>query len=82
LSAGLFDAGEVSMGIRLVSLLKKPEAFQLGVDPNSPKVGKALTSLGVPEAAHAQIPASQKMTFAGLAFANSDLAFQGNFTRT
>ncbi|HVF48134.1 MAG TPA: hypothetical protein VNA17_11250, partial [Pyrinomonadaceae bacterium] len=76
LSAGLFDAGETALGIRLVSLLKKPEAFQLGVDPNSPKVEKALTSLGVGNPA--QIPAAIKMTFAGLAFANSDLAFQGN----
>jgi len=79
LSAGLFDAGEASLGIRLVSLLKKPDAFQLGVDPNSPKVSKALTSLGVPEAAHSQIPTEQKMTYAGLAFANSDLAFRGNY---
>ena len=77
LSPGLFDAGETSSGIRLVTLLKKPEAFQLGVDPNSPKVGKALTSLGVGNPA--QIPASVKMNFAGLAFANSDLAFQGNY---
>ncbi|HTH38156.1 MAG TPA: hypothetical protein VL572_09325 [Pyrinomonadaceae bacterium] len=76
LSPGLFDAGETSLGIRHVQLLKKPEAFQLGVDPNSPKVAKALTALGVgnPD----QVPAQVKMTFAGLAFANSDLAFQGN----
>ncbi len=76
LSPGLFDAGEVSFGIKHLLLLKKPDAFQLGVDPNSPKVGKALTALGVPP--NAQIPAAIKMTFAGLAFANSDLAFQGN----
>ncbi len=76
LSPGLFDAGETSMGIRHVLLLKKPDAFQLGVDPNNPKVEKALTALGVPPGA--QIPAAFKMTFAGLAFANSDFAFQGN----
>src|SRR5688500_3824791 len=76
LSAGLFDAGETSLGIRHVQLLRKPDAFQLGVDPNSPKVEKALTALGVGNPA--QIPAQIKMTFAGLAFANSDLAFQGN----
>ncbi len=73
---GLFDAGETSLGIRHVQLLRKPDAFQLGVDPNSPKVEKALTALGVGNPA--QIPAQIKMTFAGLAFANSDLAFQGN----
>ncbi len=77
LSPGLFDAGEISMGIKHLMLLRKPDAFQLGVDPNSPKVGKALTALGVP--ASAPIPAEVKMTFAGLAFANSDLAFQGNY---
>ncbi len=76
LSPGLFDAGETSMGIKHVTLLRKPDAFQLGVDPNGPKVEKALTALGVPPGA--QIPATVKMSFAGLAFANSDLAFQGN----
>jgi hypothetical protein len=76
LAPGLFDAGETSLGIRHVSLLKKPDAFQLGVDPNSPKVETALKALGVGNPA--QIPAAVRMTFAGLAFANSDLAFQGN----
>ncbi len=76
LSPGLFDAGEASMGIKHLILLKKPDAFQLGIDPNGPKVEKALTALGVPPGA--PIPASQKMSFAGLALANSDLAFQGN----
>ncbi len=76
LTPGLFDAGEASLGIKHLMLLKKPEAFQLGIDPNSPKVDKALTALGVP--AGAPIPAGIKMTFAGLAFANSDFAFQGN----
>ena len=77
LSPGLFDAGEASMGIKHLLLVKKPDAFQLGVDPDSPKVGRALTALGVPPGA--EIPAAVKMTYAGLAFANSDLAFQGNY---
>lgn len=76
LSPGLFDAGEASMGIKHLFLLKKPDAFQLGVDPNDPKVEKGLTALGVPPGA--PIPPAMKMVFAGLAFANSDLAFQGN----
>ena len=76
LSPGLFDAGEAAMGIKHLTLLRKPDAFQLGVDPNSPKVDKALTALGVPPGA--QIPAAMKMSFAGLAFANSDIAFQCN----
>lgn len=76
LTPGLFDAGEASVGIKHLMLLKKPDAFQLGVDPNGAKVQKALNALGVPPGA--QIPPAMKMVFAGLAFANSDLAFQGN----
>ncbi len=76
LSPGLFDAGEASLGIKHLLLLKKPDAFELGVDPNSPKVELALKALGVGNAA--QIPPAIRMSFAGLAFANSDLAFQGN----
>lgn len=76
LSAGLFDAGEAAFGIKHISLLKKPAAFDLGIDPKGANVEKALTSLGVPKGA--PIPDAVKMSFAGLAFANSDLAFQGN----
>src|SRR5690606_18727882 len=75
LSPGLFDAGETALGIKHLQLLKKPDAFQLGIDPDGPKVKTALAALGVPEGA--QIPATMKMAFAGLAFANSDIAFQG-----
>ncbi len=76
LSAGLYDAGETALGIRHLSLLKKPEAFDLGLDPNSPKVEAAMKIFGIGNAA--QIPPAVKMSFAGLAFANSDFAFQGN----
>ncbi len=76
LSAGVWDAGEAALGIRHIALLRKPEAFDLGVDPNGPKVQKALAAQGVPPGA--QIPPQIKMAFAGLAFANSDMAFQGN----
>lgn len=76
LSPGLFDAGEISNGIKHVALLKKPDAFDVGVDPNSPMVIKALGALGISDAS--QIPPNVRMSFAGLAFANSDLAFQGN----
>ena len=76
LSPGMYDAGEAAMGIKHLMLLKKPDAFQLGIDPNGPKVQKGLTALGVPPGA--AMPASMRMSFAGLAFANSDLAFQGN----
>lgn len=76
LTPGLWDAGEAAFGMKHLMLLKKPDAFQLGVDANGPKVGTALKALGVPEGA--QIPPTIKMALAGLAFANSDMAFQGN----
>lgn len=74
---GLFDAGEASYGIKHLMLLKKPDAFQLGIDPNAPQVKKALAAMGVPP--EAPIPPAMKMPIAGLAFANSDLAFQGKY---
>lgn len=76
LKPGLFDAGEAAMGMKHLLLLQKPEAFDLGLDPNAPKVNEALRSIGVPNPA--DLPAAAKMPTAGLAFANSDLAFQGN----
>lgn len=76
LKAGLFDAGETALGMRHVKLLKKPEVFDMGVDPNSPKVAAALKALGVPDAS--MVPPEMRMGFAGLAFSNSDIAFQGN----
>jgi len=76
LAAGLFDAGEAAFGMKHVSLTKKPAAFDLGVDPNSPRVASALGSLGIGNPN--QVPPNMRMTIAGLAFANSDLAFSGN----
>ncbi len=77
LSPGLYDAGEASLGMKHILLLKKPAAFDLGTDPNDPRVDKALASMGVPKGA--PIPAAMKMPIAGLALANSDFAFQGNY---
>lgn len=37
LSPGLFDAGEAAFGIKHLQLLRKPDAFQLGLDPEGPK---------------------------------------------
>lgn len=78
LSPGMYDAGEAALGIKHLTLLKKPDAFELGSnDPNDPKVNKTLTTvLGVAEPSKMQ--AATKLVFAGLGFANSDLAFQGN----
>ncbi len=75
LTPGMYDAGEAAMGIKHLLLLKKPEPFQLPNDPNDPKVDKG-ASIIVGDAS--KIPAPMKLVLAGLAFANSDLAFQGN----
>src|SRR5437016_10789574 len=78
LSPGMYDAGETSMGLKHIMLLKKPDAFELGSnDPNNPKVHKTLTTvLGVADPS--KVPGPTKLVFGGLAFANSDIAFQGN----
>ena len=77
LTPGLYDAGETSMGIKHLLLLKKPDAFQLGVtDPDDPKVQKVIGLLGMRKAA--KLPKPTQLVVAQLAFANSDLAFQGN----
>jgi hypothetical protein len=77
LKPGLYDAGEASMGIKHLVLLKKPAAFQLGTsDPDDPKVLKMLGQLNSPNIA--KMPKPLHLVIAQLAFANSDLAFQDN----
>jgi hypothetical protein len=77
LAPGLYNAGEAAMGIKHLQLVKKPGAFQLGTNnPNDPKVQKMLQQLNSPNLA--KLPASRRLVIAQLAFANSDLAFQGN----
>jgi hypothetical protein len=77
LTPGLYDAGEASMGIKHVMLFRKPEAFQLGsADPDDPRVQKTLGQLGMGGAS--KMPKPLQLVIAELAFANSDLAFQGN----
>ena len=76
LTPGLYDAGEASMGIKHLILLKKPEAFQLGAaDADDPKVQRMLGQLGM--GASMKIPKPLQLVIAQLAFANSDFAFQG-----
>src|SRR3989475_2772753 len=75
LSPGMYDAGETSMGLKHLILLKKPDAFQLGSDdPDSPQVDKSLVLIGVSDPS--KMPKPLKLVLAQLAFANSDLAFQ------
>jgi hypothetical protein len=77
LAPGLYDAGETSMGIKHILLLKKPDAFQLGTtDPDDPKVAKTVRQLGIGNIA--KMPKPLQLEIAQLAFANSDFAFQGN----
>jgi hypothetical protein len=77
LAPGLYDAGEAAMGIEHLTLVKKPDAFQLGAtDPDDPKVEKILGQLGMGN--NKKLPKSVHLVIAQLAFANSDLAFQGN----
>jgi hypothetical protein len=76
LAPGLYDAGEAAMGIKHLLLLKKPDAFELGTsDPDDPKVQKMVSQLGMGN--NPKIPKAVHPLIAQLAFANSDLAFQG-----
>src|SRR5215475_10493991 len=76
LSPGMYNAGEVSLGMKHLQLLKKPDPFQLdSADPDNPKVQKTLGLLGVADTS--KMPKPFQLVFAQLAFANSDLAFQG-----
>ena len=77
LKPGLNDAGEVSMGLKHLLLVKKPDAFQLGSDnPDDPKVQSTLGQLGIGNSA--KMPKPLQLVIAQLAFANSDVAFQAN----
>src|SRR5688572_16072257 len=77
LSAGMYDAGETSVGINHVLLLKKPDAFQLGAsDPDDPKVKTTLGKIGIADTSKMEKPF--QLVLAQLAFSNSDIAFQNN----
>jgi hypothetical protein len=80
LAPGMYDAGEISMGMKHLLLLKKPGPFHLDSadpnNPNNPKVQNALGLIGVTDTSKMTKP--NQLVLAQLAFANSDLAFQGN----
>ena len=77
LKPGMYDAGEVSMGMKHLLLVKKPDAFQLdSAHPDDARVQKTLGMIGVADTS--KIPKPFQLVLAQLAFANSDLAFQGN----
>ena len=77
LKPGLFDAGEVALGLKHVAFLKKPDAFQItATSADDPSVQKTLGQLGMSDTS--KMPKPMQMVIAQLAFANSDFAFQGN----
>jgi hypothetical protein len=76
LRPGLYDAGEVAMGMEHLAFVRKPDAFQLSsTEPDDPAVQKSLDLLGVSN--RAKMPKPMQLVIAQLAFANSDFAFQG-----
>jgi hypothetical protein len=79
LAPGLFNAGEAIVGLKHLALLKKPESFQVGSDPDSDKVKNALRGFGVRADDVAKIPGPQRLGFVEFAFANTDIAFQDNY---
>ncbi|HEY2392426.1 MAG TPA: hypothetical protein VGK22_14725 [Candidatus Angelobacter sp.] len=77
LASGMYNAGEAAEGMKHLTLVKKPAAFQLGTDnADDPKVQKMLGQLN--SSTLSKIPKPMQLVIAQLAFANSDLAFQGN----
>src|ERR1044071_8658926 len=77
LTPGVYDAGEVAKGMKQLLLFKKPDASQLAsATPDDSKVQKPLGMLGVADPS--KMPKPMQLVIAQLAFANSDLAFQGN----
>jgi hypothetical protein len=79
LTPGMYDAGEASMGLKHLLLVKKPDAFQLGAtDPDDPKVAKTIRQMGIGGGDLSKMPKELQMVIAQLSFANSDIAFQGN----
>jgi hypothetical protein len=77
LKGGMYDAGEIAMGMKHVAFVKKPAVFQLNAtSPDDPKVQKILGDLALRNPG--MKPRQMQMVIAQLAFANSDFAFQGN----
>ena len=77
LKPGWYDAGEISKGLTHLLLLKKPDPFRLDTaDAANPKVQETLSRMGVADPS--KMPKGAQVVVAQLAFANSDLAFQGH----
>ena len=77
LAPGMYDAGETSMGIKHVLLMKKPDAFELGTTILTIRKCKRLWAYSA-SGDTSKMPKTTQVVIAQLAFANSDVAFQGN----
>lgn len=79
LAPGLYDAAEASSGLKLLSFVKKADAFQLGpVDADNPKIKRVLERLATsdfPKESHLAL--AQRIAQSSLD--NTDLAFRGNY---
>ncbi len=76
LKPGLYDAGEAAMGLQHIAFLKKPAAYQYSAqDADDPSVQKNLKMLGIRN--FEKWSKLKQLKLAGLAFANTDFAFQG-----
>ena len=79
LTPGIYDAGETAVGLKHVLLSKNLTAFQLGSDdPDDPKVQKMLGQMGSPAETRKSTEGEYSWLLLSSAFANSDIAFQGN----
>lgn len=76
LKPGLYDAGEVAMGMEHLAFLKKADAFQLpATQPDDPVTQKTLDILGVNKA---RIPKPMQLVIAQLAFRTQILRFRAH----
>ena len=75
LTPGIYDAGEAAMGLKHILLVKSLTCFNSARRSNDPKVQK---TLGMIVGDTSKMPKVAQLVTAQLAFANSDLAFQGN----
>ncbi|MEK6398666.1 MAG: hypothetical protein V4734_11320, partial [Terriglobus sp.] len=79
LKPGMYNAGELAKGMKKLTSLHKPSAFELGTtDPNDPRTLETLKKV-IGAADPTKIAAPLRPVLAGLGFANSDFAFQSKY---
>lgn len=79
LKPGMYNAGELAKGMKKLTSLHKPGAFELGTtDPNDPRTLETLKKV-IGASDPTKIAAPLRPVLAGLGFANSDFAFQSKY---